>query len=76
MSMISFVLADLYLLLLLGPLYLLGVLNDWFYAASHWTFRTIFRVRPGRTLALLSLGGEMLLFGATICSAHRLIAHL
>ena len=30
LAMVSFVLADLYLLLFLGPLYAVGVLNDWF----------------------------------------------
>lgn len=76
LAMISFVLADLYLLLFLSPLYVVGVLNDWFYNFSHWTFRTIFRVRSSRTLALLGLIGEVALFGASIYSLHRLITHL
>lgn len=63
LAMLSFVLADLYLLLLLVPLYVLAVLNDWFYAASKWACRAVLGPRPGPVLATGGLLGETLLFG-------------
>lgn len=63
LAMISFVLADLYLLLFLGPLYAVGVLNDWFYSAGWHACRAILRPRSAWLLALGGLCGEIVLFG-------------
>lgn len=63
LAMISFVLADLYLLLFLGPLYVVGVLNDWFYLAPRWAVRVAFRCESRFALGLAGLCGEVLLFG-------------
>ncbi|MEK6536782.1 MAG: hypothetical protein AABZ63_04785 [Actinomycetota bacterium] len=63
MAMISFALADLYLLLFLIPLYVVGVLNDWFYLAPRWTVRFTFRCESRFTLGIAGLCGEVLLFG-------------
>ena len=63
LAMISFVLADLYLLLFLIPLYVVGVLNDWFYLAPRWTVRVTFRCESRFTLGIAGLCGEVLLFG-------------
>lgn len=63
LAMISFVLADLYLLLFLFPLLIVGVLNDWFYSASRWTCQVVLRLRAASLLAVGGLCGEILLFG-------------
>lgn len=73
LAMISFTLADLYLLLFLGPLYVVGVLNDWFYGASRWICRTVLRLQSTPLLALGGLCGEILLFGSLICLIRGLI---
>jgi len=64
LAMISFVLADLYLLLFLVPLYVVGVLNDGFYNASRAACRGLLRLRSAPVLALGGLCGEVLLFGS------------
>ena len=73
LAMISFVLADLYLLLFLGPLYVVGVLNDWFYGVSRWACRAVLRLRSAWLLALGGLFGEILLFSALAYLVHRVL---
>lgn len=73
LAMISFVLADLYLLLFLGPLYVVGVLNDWLYLASWHACRAILRLRPAWLLALGGLLGEILLFGGLAYMVRRIL---
>ena len=73
LAMISFVLADLYLLLFLGPLYVVGVLNDYFYLASWHACRMILRFRSAWLLAIGGLCGEVLLFGGLACLLRSLI---
>jgi len=73
LAMISFVLADLYLLLFLGPLYVVGVLNDWFYFASHCACRMVFRPKSAWLLALGGLCGEILLFGSLAYFLRRVL---
>jgi hypothetical protein len=65
-AMISFVLAELYLLLFAIPVYVIGVLNDWFYDASRWLGWTVFRLRSTVILALAGVCGEILFFGGAI----------
>jgi len=67
LAMISFVLADLYLLLFLVPIYVIGVLNDWFYLASWHACRAILRLRAAWLLAIGGLCGEIVLFGGLAC---------
>lgn len=74
LAMISFVLADLYLLVFLGPLYILAVANDWFYLASVRTGRTIFRLRSPLPLAIAGLCGEIALFALCLSALVRLAA--
>ena len=62
LAMVSFVLAELYLLLFAIPLYILGVLNDWFYHASSWALRKVFRMHSTRSLAIAGLCGDIILF--------------
>lgn len=66
LAMISFVLAELYLLIFLIPIYILGVLNDWFYNATRWVCRTVFRIRSAPLLTLFGLCGEIALFGLSV----------
>lgn len=73
LAMISFVLADLYLLLFLGPLYIVGALNDSFYGLSRWACRAIFRLRSAWLLALGGLLGEILLFGGLAYLVRRVL---
>lgn len=73
LAMISFVLADLYLLLFLGPLYIVGVLNDGFYAASRRACRAVFRLRSAWLLALGGLLGEILLFSGLAYLVRRVL---
>ncbi len=63
MAMISFVLAELYLLLFAIPLYVLGVLNDWFYAIGQWVYRKALGETSSVMLAFVGVCGEVLLFG-------------
>jgi len=63
-TLLSFGLAHLYLVLLMFPIYAVVTLNDSFYDAAVWVGRTVIRLRPGRVLSLVGLGGELLLFGA------------
>lgn len=72
MAMISFALADLYLLLFLIPLWIVGVLNDWFYGVSRCACRAIFRFTSGAVLAFGGLCGEIFLFGGLGYLLHRL----
>ncbi len=67
LAMFSFVLADLYLLVFLIPLYVAGVLNDLTYGASWWACRVVFQLRSARLLAFGGLCGEILLFGGLAC---------
>lgn len=46
----------------MGPLYIVGVLNDCFYSASRWVCRAIFGLSSTPLLALGGLCGEILLF--------------
>lgn len=62
LALISFPLAELYLLIFAVPLYIIGVLNDWFYDASRWVCRAFFGIRSGTILALCGLLGECLFF--------------
>jgi len=73
LAMISFVLADLYLLLFLIPLYILAVLNDWTYGASWHACRAILRLRSARLLALGGLCGEIVLFGGLAYLLRRVL---
>lgn len=73
LAMISFALADLYLLLFLGPLYVVGVLNDGFYAASRWACRAVLRLRSSWLLALGGLLGEILLFSGLAYLVRRVL---
>ena len=63
LALISFALAELYLLLFVIPIYIVGVLNDWFYDATHWTLRIVLRLRSRALLAVLGLCGEIAIFG-------------
>lgn len=76
MAMISFALADLYLLVFLVPLYVVGVLNDWFYDLSRWLCRVVLRMMPGPLLALSALCGEIVLFGGLEAVIRRLLVGL
>lgn len=76
LAMISFVLADLYLLVFLIPLLIVGVLNDWSYGASVWALRTVFRMRSGRSLSFAGLCGEIILFGFCLIVLGRFVAKL
>lgn len=73
MAMISFVLAELYLLLFAVPLYVLGVLNDWAYSSSRWACRAVFRLRSAWLLALGGLLGEILLFSGLAYLVRRVL---
>lgn len=75
-ALISFALAELYLLLFLIPLYALAVLNDWFYDSSRWLCRVIFRVRPLWVLNLAALCGEILSFGGLGLAVRQLLLRL
>ncbi|TBR21576.1 hypothetical protein EPO15_09910 [bacterium] len=74
LTLVSFALAHLYVVLLMFPLYAAVTLNDTYYDLTTWTFRTIFRVRSGRALAFIGLAGEVVLFGATLSLLHRLLS--
>lgn len=76
LAMISFVLADLYLLAFLLPLYALAVLNDWSYGMSLAICRFAFGLRPGPILALAGLCGEILLFAVAGLLARYLMLGL
>ncbi len=76
LAMISFALAELYLLLFAIPLYVLGVLNDWFYDLSWGLCRVLLRMRPGPLLALAGLSGEIALFGGLGLLIRRLLIGL
>ncbi len=66
LTLLSFALAHLYLMLLMFPLYAAVTLNDSFYDLSHWVARKAFGVRSCRLLATLGLIGEVALFWALI----------
>jgi hypothetical protein len=72
LAMVSFALADLYLLLFLVPLLVLAVLNDWFFLGSRFAAEFIVGRRSALVLNLLGLGGEILLFGALGLALRRL----
>lgn len=74
LAMISFALAEIYLLLFAIPIYAVGVLNDWFYWASRWVCRTAFGIRSAFLLALFGVCGEIALFGLSfyLLKAHML----
>lgn len=74
LAMISFALADVYLLAFLLPLYALAVLNDWFYQAAVWSLRIALRLRDGPALSLGGLCGEILLFGAMAFLLVRILS--
>lgn len=76
MAMISFALADLYLLVFLIPLLIVGILNDWFYGASRWVCRVMLRIQSARVLAIGGLCGEVLLFLAAGLLLRRIASHL
>ena len=61
LTMFSFMLADLYLLAFLVPLYFVGVLNDWFYSASRWVCREVLGLNSSALLAAGGLLGEILM---------------
>lgn len=63
LAMLSFVLADLYRLVFLIPLYVVAVLNDWTYLGSRKVCRVVLRLRSAPSLAWGGLAGEILLFG-------------
>lgn len=75
-ALISFALAELYLLLFLIPLYVVAVLNDWFYDASHWLGRVILRLRPSLLLNLAALCGEILSFGGLGLAVRQFLLRL
>lgn len=75
-ALISFALADLYLLLFLIPLYAIAVLNDWFYDSSRWLCRVVFRLRPSLVLNLAALCGEILSFGGLGLAVRQVILRL
>ena len=76
LAMISFALADFYLLLILIPLYAVATLNDWFYAAGRWACRAALGPKPTPLLAVGGLCGEILLFGGLGYLLHRLFTWL
>jgi hypothetical protein len=76
LAMISFVLADLYLLVFLIPLYFIALLNDYAYRFSRFVLRKVFGLRPGPSLALAGLTGEIFLFGITAVLVVRFARHL
>lgn len=76
LAMISFALADLYLLLFLIPLYVLAVLNDWTYFAGRWACRAIMGPRPAIVLAAGGLCGEVLIFGGLLYLLRWLLPSL
>lgn len=61
-AVLSAVLADLFLVVLMFPLYATIVLQDWFYDASHWLLRLFLGPRSPRLTAGLALAGELGLF--------------
>jgi hypothetical protein len=73
-AMISFALADLYLLVFLVPLLIVGILNDWFYSASRWACRRVLRIKSGAVLTSIGLCGEIVLFAGFVY-ALRVLAH-
>lgn len=73
LAMISFVLADLYLLVFLAPLYGVAVLNDWFYGVGRWVGGHVFGVESKALLAVSGLVGEVLLFGALVLLVSSLV---
>lgn len=73
LAMISFALADLYLLVLLVPLYAVAVLNDWTYSASRHACRAVLRLESAALLAFGGLCGEILLFGGILCLMRLLL---
>ncbi len=75
-ALISFALADLYLLLFLIPLYALAVLNDWLYDFSYGACRVVFRLRHPALLALAGLCGEVGLFGTLAFLARGLLLRI
>jgi hypothetical protein len=75
-ALISFALAELYLLLFLIPLYAVAVLNDWFYDSSRWLCRVIFRFRPSLVLNLAALCGEILSFGGLGLAVRHVLLRL
>lgn len=66
LAMISFALAELYLLFFAVPLYLVGILSDRFYRTSRWVCRTAFGIRSTLLLTLFGVCGETALFGLSI----------
>ena len=75
-ALISFALADLYLLLFLIPLYALAVLNDWLYGFSYGGCLVVLRLRHPARLALAGLCGEVGLFGAIAFLARGLLLRI
>ena len=74
LALISFALAELYLLVFAIPLYVVGVLNDWFYCVSRWVCQGAFRIRSAPLLALGGLCGEIILFGVAALLLQRVFA--
>ena len=63
LGLLSVTLARLYLTVVAFPLYATTVLNDWFYGACYWTFRTVLRLLYMRRVsALVALLSELGLF--------------
>ena len=75
-ALISFALADLYLLLFLIPLYALAVLNDWFYDLSCWLIRNVLGMQWWLGIQLLGLGGQIILFLAIAFLGLRALARI
>jgi hypothetical protein len=70
--MLSSGLAHMCLVALMLPLCGIILCNDWFYDVSHWTLRTVLRLKSPRLLAALGLSGEILLFGGIALLFRRL----
>ena len=66
LAMISFAAAEAYLLVFAIPLYIVGILNDWFYAVSRWVCRRALGICSASVLTLLGVCGEAALFGLSI----------
>lgn len=76
LAMVSFALADLYLLAFLVALLVVGILNDWLYAASRCVFVWVFRPRSASIIALGGLCGEIIMFGCLAWAIRAALSRL
>jgi hypothetical protein len=73
LAMVSFAVSEIYLLVLLIPLWIVAILNEWLYQCSRSVARMLLGGCPTVVLNLLGLGGEILLFFALEVVARRFL---